>query len=274
MADTAMSDAGSSEVAAGPDGAGRPPGTAREATRTAVWRLRSRGCWADAAALLADGARTRRRAAAGRAAGGALSLHGTGLGGGGGRAAARPRRWPAPTRSAAPPPANAATSRTPRRVLGVRDRRRRGRVPRSGGPPRCCRPRAPGRALLDFRRGLIAEHISRFPAGRPRRLPPGARGRDGARGRAAALLHLAPSGRARPARGRAGGGPARFRRVAAAPRGAGLLVGTAPALASLAQTEPEPEASRLLAEARRLFGLLGGVPTWLADQLAPAPEPL
>ncbi|MDH6187739.1 hypothetical protein M2168_000771 [Streptomyces sp. CZ24] len=54
----------------------------------------------------------------------------------------------------------------------------------------------------------------------------------------------------------------------------GFLVGTAPALASLAQTEPEPEASRLLAEARRLFGLLGGVPTWLADQLAPAPEPL
>ena len=49
----------------------------------------------------------------------------------------------------------------------------------------------------------------------------------------------------------------------------GYLVGTAPALASLADAEVEPEASRLRAEAGRLFRLLGGVPTWLAQQLAP-----
>jgi hypothetical protein len=49
----------------------------------------------------------------------------------------------------------------------------------------------------------------------------------------------------------------------------GYLVGTAPALASLADTEDEPEASRLREEARRLFRLLGGVPTWLATQLTP-----
>jgi hypothetical protein len=48
----------------------------------------------------------------------------------------------------------------------------------------------------------------------------------------------------------------------------GYLVGTAPALASLADAEAEPEASRLREEARRLFRLLGGVPTWLARQLA------
>ncbi|WP_179301392.1 hypothetical protein [Streptomyces albidoflavus] len=53
-----------------------------------------------------------------------------------------------------------------------------------------------------------------------------------------------------------------------------MLLGTAPALPSRAQTEAAAEASRLLAEARRLFGLLGGVPAWLAAQLAPAPEPL
>lgn len=51
----------------------------------------------------------------------------------------------------------------------------------------------------------------------------------------------------------------------------GYLVGTAPALASLADAEVEPEASRLREEARRLFRLLGGVPTWLARQLAPVP---
>ena len=51
----------------------------------------------------------------------------------------------------------------------------------------------------------------------------------------------------------------------------GYLVGTAPALASLADTESEPEATRLREEARRLFRLLGGVPTWLAEQLAPLP---
>ena len=53
----------------------------------------------------------------------------------------------------------------------------------------------------------------------------------------------------------------------------GYLVGTAPALVSLADTESEPEASRLRQEARRLFRLLGGVPTWLARQLTPpAPD--
>ncbi|MDF3149530.1 hypothetical protein PBV88_52290, partial [Streptomyces sp. T21Q-yed] len=51
----------------------------------------------------------------------------------------------------------------------------------------------------------------------------------------------------------------------------GYLVGTAPALASLADAETEPEAARLREEARRLFRLLGGVPTWLARQLAPTP---
>ncbi len=52
----------------------------------------------------------------------------------------------------------------------------------------------------------------------------------------------------------------------------GYLVGTAPALAALADTEPEPEAARLRTEARRLFRLLGGVPTWLAAQLSPRPS--
>lgn len=51
----------------------------------------------------------------------------------------------------------------------------------------------------------------------------------------------------------------------------GYLVGTAPALASLAEAEPDPqEAARLRTEASRLFRLLGGVPTWLAEHLPTA----
>ncbi|MFD5643029.1 hypothetical protein ACFWIP_14895, partial [Streptomyces anulatus] len=49
----------------------------------------------------------------------------------------------------------------------------------------------------------------------------------------------------------------------------GFLVGTAPALISLAEAVEEPEAVRLRAEAGRLFRLLGGVPTWLAPYLGP-----
>ncbi len=41
----------------------------------------------------------------------------------------------------------------------------------------------------------------------------------------------------------------------------------APALVSLAEVQPEPAATRLREEAGRLFRLLGGVPSWLADRL-------
>ena len=49
----------------------------------------------------------------------------------------------------------------------------------------------------------------------------------------------------------------------------GHLVGTAPALLSLADLEPDPEAARLRAEAARLYELLGAIPTWLAPSFAP-----
>ncbi|MQS34877.1 hypothetical protein FFZ77_04340, partial [Streptomyces katsurahamanus] len=52
----------------------------------------------------------------------------------------------------------------------------------------------------------------------------------------------------------------------------GYLIGTAPALASLADCEPEPEAGRLRAEAGRLFRLLGGVPVSLAARLTLPPQ--
>lgn len=50
----------------------------------------------------------------------------------------------------------------------------------------------------------------------------------------------------------------------------GFLIGTAPALAALADAAPDTDAPRLRAEAARLFRLMGGVPTWLADHLSTA----
>ena len=52
----------------------------------------------------------------------------------------------------------------------------------------------------------------------------------------------------------------------------GYLIGTAPTLAALADCEQEPEASRLRAEADRLFRLLGGVPAWLTARPAAVPS--
>ena len=49
-------------------------------------------------------------------------------------------------------------------------------------------------------------------------------------------------------------------------------MGTAPALASLADTEEEPVSTRLRAEAARLVRLLG-VPTWLVAHLGAVPPP-
>lgn len=83
-------------------------------------------------------------------------------------------------------------------------------------------PRVPGPAAA----GLPArtdrpEHRGVAAVG-ARRLPPGARRCDDPGRRAAALVHLAASGGARPARGGAGRGPARLRGVAADPGGAGV----------------------------------------------------
>jgi hypothetical protein len=129
--------------------------------------------------------------------------------------------------------------------------------------------RAAGRALLDFRRGLIAENLTRSPQ---------AARAAYRRAHAAATAHSDPlllSGTWRHLAGLA----LREGELAEARHGfaeslrireeLGYLVGTAPALVSLADTETDPEASRLREEARRLFRLLGGVPTWLSDRLAP-----
>ncbi|WP_406359271.1 hypothetical protein OHB56_34280 [Streptomyces sp. NBC_01635] len=234
--------------------------------QTAVWRLRSRACWADAAALL-----TPDTAAAALQRSSLLverCLY-TETGWAEAEDALRTAEALADTddeRGAAACErgylAYAAT------LFAVRDRADEARAA-LGRAAALIPPEAPARALLDFRRGLIAENLSRSPQSARAAYR---RAHAGATAHADPLLlsgtwrHLAGLALREGELAEARHGFAESLRIR---EELGYLVGTAPALVSLADTETEPEASRLREEARRLLRLLGGVPTWLSRQLAP-----
>ncbi|MBN0044645.1 hypothetical protein JS756_11100 [Streptomyces actuosus] len=252
MAHTAMSGSGTT--------AGDDP------LQTAVWRLRSRACWADAAALLTP---VTPAAALQRAALLAERCLYTEQGWEDAEDALRTAEALAHSdeeRGAAACErgyvAYAAT------LLGVRDRDDEARAA-LGRAAALIPPGAPGRALLDFRRGLLAENLARAPqAARAayRRAHAGATAGSDPLLLSFTWRHLAGLALRDGELAEARHGFAESLRIR---EELGYLVGTAPALVSLADTETEPEASRLREEARRLFRLLGGVPTWLARQLAP-----
>ena len=236
----------------------------------AVWRLRSRGCWDDAAALLEPYAKDDPPTALRRAA---LLVE---------RCMFTADGWPAAEDALRA--AEAVTHNDDERgaaacergqlaytatVLGVRDRADEARAA-LGRAAALLAPAARGRALLDFRRGLLAERLSDTPqAARAayRRAHAGATAHGDTLLCSFTWRHLA-------------GLALRDGELAEARHGfteslrlreeLGFLVGMAPALAALAGVQPEPEASRLRAEAGRLFRLLGGIPTWLTEQLLPA----
>ncbi len=234
--------------------------------QTAVWRLRSRACWADAAALLAPDTAA---AALQRASLLVERCLYTEAGWAEAEDALRTAEALADTddeRGAAACErgylAYAAT------LFAVRDRADEARAA-LGRAAALIPPGAPARALLDFRRGLLAENLSHSPQSARAAYR---------RAHAGATAHADPlllSGTWRHLAGLA----LREGEVAEARHGfaeslrireeLGYLVGTAPALVSLADTETEPEASRLREEARRLLRLLGGVPTWLSRRLTP-----
>ncbi|MEV7281373.1 hypothetical protein [Streptomyces sp. NPDC093111] len=237
---------------------------------TAVWRLRSRGCWTDAAELLAPRA-TEPAAALERAALLIERCLYTEQGWGDAEEALRAAEAVARTDeergAAACERGYLAYAST---LLGVRDRADEARAA-LGRAAALIHPETSGRALLDFRRGLIAQNLGESPqAARAayRRAHAGATAHGDTLLLSFTWRHLA-------------GLALREGELAEARRGfteslrireeLGYLVGTAPALASLAEAETEPEAGRLRAEAERLFRLLGGVPTWLAAQLTPRP---
>ncbi|MEI5007814.1 hypothetical protein RB196_11130 [Streptomyces sp. PmtA] len=236
--------------------------------QTAVWRLRSRGCWTDAAALLAP-----------HAASAALTLQRasllverclfTGVGWADAEDALRTAEAAArdddERGAAACERGQLAYAST---VLGVRDRADEARAA-LGRAAALLAPDAVGRPLLDFRRGLVAEHLADSAQAARAAYH---RAHTGALAQGDTLLlsftwrHLAALALRDGELAEARQGFTESLRIR---EELGYLVGTAPALAALADTEPEPEASRLRTEATRLFRLLGGVPTWLADQLAP-----
>lgn len=255
MADTAMSDAG---VAPTVEGGAEPPDVAR---------LRGRGCWTEAAALLAPYAAERPEVATRRAAllieRCMFTLDGWAEAEDALRTAEALARTDNERGEASCERGNLAYLVT---LFGPRDRadEARAALMRSAA---LLEPGAPGRPLLDFRRGLVAEKLGDdATAARASYL----RAHAGAEAHGDALLtsftwgHLA-------------GLAARDGDLAAARHGfaeslrlrveTGYVIGAAPALAALATVEPDPEAARLRAEAARLFRLLGGVPVWLAETL-------
>jgi tetratricopeptide (TPR) repeat protein len=237
----------------------------------AVWRLRSRGCWDDAAALLEPLAAASPEAAVRRAALLGERCMFTGEGWAAAEDALRLAEATArddDTRGAAAcERGQLAYAST---VLGVRDRADEARAA-LGRAAALYGPDAEGRAMLDFRRGLVAEHLSDDPeaAGAAYR-----RAHRAATGGGDALLssftwrHLAGLALRDGATEEARRG---FTESLLLREQLGYLVGMAPALVALAQVRTGEEAAALRAEAGRLFRLLGGVPTWLAPHLSPEP---
>ncbi|MCX3060910.1 hypothetical protein [Streptomyces beihaiensis] len=239
--------------------------------QTAVWRLRSRGCWVDAAALLEPHAAGDAAAALQRAALLVERCLYTETGWARAEEALRSAEALAHTDEER---AAAACERGQlayaSSLLKVRDRSDEARSA-FGRAAALLAPGAVGRALLDFRRGLLAENLADSPqAARSayRRAHAGATAHGDAlllsfTWRQLAGLALRDGELAEARHG--------FAESLRLREELGYLVGTAPALVSLAEAEPDRAvAQRLRTEAMRLLRLLDGVPTWLARSL-PAP---
>ncbi|WP_371482420.1 hypothetical protein [Kitasatospora sp. NBC_00315] len=246
-------------------------GRAPEEPRDTVWRLRSRACWQEAAELLRPAAEHDPTAALGMAellieqclftashwqqAEQALRLAEAGVSTTEQRAAAScARGFLAYVAS----------------VLGPRDRLDEAQAA-LGRTSALLPPDAPGRPLLDFRRGLVAENLLRD---RTAAWIAYRRAHEGAQERGDDLLcsytwrHLAALALASGDTARAQEGFTSSLRLR---EQLGFTVGVAPALAALAEVSTPTEAARMRSEASRLVQALGGVPVWLARQLSALP---
>ena len=189
--------------------------------QTAVWRLRSRGCWVDAAALLEPHARHDAKAALHRAA---LLIE---------RCLYTERGWTDAEDALRTAEALAGDDEArgaaacergqlgyASTLLGARDRADEARAA-MGRAAALLAPGTSGRPLLDFRRGLIAQNLSHSAQSARAAFR---RAHAGATAHGQTLLlsctwrHLA----SRAARGRAGGGAARVHGVPADTGGTGL----------------------------------------------------
>ncbi|WP_411143840.1 hypothetical protein [Streptomyces sp. x-80] len=275
-----MSGSADSHRSAGEAAPPAPPAPVVPAPRTvenddpldrAVWRLRSRGCWDDAAALLEPHAGRDAPAALRRAALLVERCMYTATGWAAAEDALRTAEALAADDDerggAACERGHLAYTAT---VLGVRDRADEARSA-FGRAAALLAPAAAGRALLDFRRGLMAEHVADSPdsaraAYRRAHAGATAHGDDlllSSTWRQLAGLALREGELAEARHG--------FTESLRIREELGFLIGTAPALAALADAAPEAEADRLRTEAARLHRLMDGVPTWLAAHLTTTP---
>jgi tetratricopeptide (TPR) repeat protein len=232
--------------------------------QTAIWRLRSRACWTDAAALLepvtAQAALQRVTLLVERCL---YSEQGWDEAEDALRTAEALAHTDAERGAAACERGQLAYAAT---LLRVRDRADEARSA-FGRAAALIAPGEAARAQLDFRRGLLAENITRSPQAAKaayRRAHAGAVAHDDPLLLSSTWRHLAGLALREGELAEARHGFAESLRIR---EELGYLVGTAPALVSLAEAEAEPEAGRLRAEAGRLFRLLGGVPTWLAPHV-------
>jgi hypothetical protein len=229
-----------------------------------VWRLRARGCWAEAAALLAPHCADDPGAALRRAEllieGCFYHLDGW--------AEAEDALRVAEAVAGTDEERGAAASERGFLAYGatlhsVRDRADEARSA-FGRSAALLSPGSPGRPLLDFRRGLVAENIAANPAAARaayRRAHAGAVAHGDAFLTSFTWRHLAGLAAADGDLAEARHGFAESLRLRVS---LGHLVGTAPALLALAEVSSDDEATPLRAEAARLFTLLGAIPTWLA----------
>jgi hypothetical protein len=245
------------------------PGTSENAVGAPdVWRLRARGCWTEAAAMLApfcaDDAGAARQRAEILIERAFYHLDGW--------AEAEDALRLAEAVAATDEERGAAASERGFLAYGatlhsVRDRADESRSA-FGRSAALLSPGSPGRPLLDFRRGLVAQNIAANPtAARAafRRAHAGAVAHGDSFLTSFTWRHLAGLAAADGDIAEARHGFAESLRLRVA---LGHLVGIAPALLSLAEVSPDEEAAPLRAEAARLFTLLGAVPTWLAPSFA------
>ncbi|QMU80165.1 hypothetical protein GXW83_09960 [Streptacidiphilus sp. PB12-B1b] len=130
-------------------------------------------------------------------------------------------------------------------------------------------PGAPGRPLLDFRRGLVAENLLKDPASARtayRRAHAGAEQLQDDLLLADTWRRLASIARQD---GNLAGARHGFAESLRLREQNGFAVGLAPALASLADVSPSAEAALLRAQASRLMRAFGGVPVQSAAEQLP-----
>ncbi|MFE9249749.1 hypothetical protein [Streptomyces sp. NPDC007088] len=246
------------------------PGDRAASVENSVWRLRARGCWSEAACLLEDlpGPEPALRRAALLVEGCLYTGEGWEQAEDGLRTAEALARDDDARGAAACERGHLAYAAT---LLGIRDRADEA----SSALGRAAALLAPGsarRPLLDFRRGLIAEHLARAPQSARaayRRAHAGATAHHDLLLQSYTWHHLAELALRDGELAEARHGFGQCLRLR---EDLGYVVGVAATLAALADAEGESEAARLRAEARRLWLLLGKVPAALAPRLRlPAP---